>query len=139
MTKRLISFFLAAVLVLCLTACGGKQDCNVTMEQVIDVYTDEGYIVWSETYESPEDGCVGVVQANLVNEDFICFTFFDSDENAKAYYESIYDPVSAFFYSVLHADSDPQRVQIWGNICIEYFTDSLYEPFQSLTSNEDST
>lgn len=134
--RRFISIFLAFTLAMTLCSCKEYRS-DVTREEVISAYEAAGYQVSSGVYETPlESGAVAYVQADHEDGDYIYFTFFANEEDAKACEEEQDHPGVIFLFSVIFGDPSWIRMETYGCIVVSYRDPEFFEPFeQLLTSN----
>ncbi len=128
--KRL--FWIVIPLLLILASCSAAKP-QPTREEIAEAYSQAGYSVWTELYDEPlEEGQIAYLQANHPDGDYIYFTFFETEEAAKAYKEEYYHPVAMGFFSVIFGDPAWQQWIVHGNMVAEYDEPAFYEVFQNL-------
>lgn len=130
---RIFPFLLA--LCLLLTGCRGANN-DISRQQIIDAYEAAGYRVSSRVYASPvEFGQVAYVRADQPDGDqYVYFTFFDTEENARAYAKTKDHPVMLSMFSLIYGQPQWLRVQCYGSIVVEYWDSQLMRPFRQLQS-----
>ena len=130
--KRLMAIFLATVLLLCGCTLANYRD-DITMDEIVEVYKGAGYSVWAEVYdEKLDEGEVASIQANYSDGNYIYFSVFETEEEAKAYKEEYYHPFAMWFFSVIYGESLWPRWKVYGCVVVQYTDPDLLEPFQEL-------
>ena len=124
------------ILLLCtlLVGCPATRS-DISLEEVVQVYNEAGYSVWSEVYDEPlDDGQIAAIQANHPNGDYIYFTFFTNNKEAKAYKKEYYHPVTMSLFSVIYGDPQWPLWKVYGCIVIEYdyANSDFLKPFNKL-------
>ena len=128
--KRL--FLLVVLCILCLTACH-QEYRTVTREDIVAAYEAAGYSVWSEVYdEEMEFGQIAAVQANHPDGDYIYFTFFETEEAAKAYEKELDHPITKGLFSIIYGKPMWVRMETYGCLVVEYWIPEYMEPFEGL-------
>ena len=129
--RKLTVILTVAALMLCGCAPGEAQ--SVSMEEIARAYEDAGYQVSCKYYDQPyEDGAIGYLQADAEDGEYIYFRFFDNEEDAQAYTDTMDHPGILFGFSVLFGDATWQTVKTCGTISITYFDSEDYKPFEML-------
>ena len=128
--KRLIVVFLICVLLLC--GCSPAQ-VDITREDIIAAYEAADYSVWSDVYdEKMEHGSIAYIQANHPDGDYIYFTFFETEEEAKAYEKELDHPITKGLFSLIYGKPMWVRMETYGCLVVEYWIPEYMEPFESL-------
>ncbi len=123
---------LAVIVLLLLSSCSSYRE-DATPEDIVAAYEAAGYSVWSEYYdEKLEDGQIGYIQANHPDGDYIYFSIFETEEEAKAFKEEFYHPVTMGLFSAIFGDPSWQRWEVYENIVIQYDEPEFYEVFLDL-------
>ena len=131
--KRIIVIALVCIMIFSLCSCSSQYRTDITMDEIIDAYNTAGYTVYSEVYdEKLEHGSIASIQANHPNGDYIYFSFFETEEEAKAYEESFDHPIMKGLFSVIFGDPMWVRMETYGCIVAEYWNEDLFEPFEKL-------
>jgi hypothetical protein len=127
--------FLALLLVTAVlfSGCSSQYHTDVTREEIVAAYETAGYNVWTNTYENKlETGAIAYVQANHPDGDYIYFTFFESEEDAKAYEIELDHPVMKGLFSVIFGDPSWERLETYGCIVVSYTNPDFFDPFEEL-------
>ena len=128
--KRIFVFVLA--LSLLLVGCT-RRNCDVGREQIVEAYEAAGYNVSTGGYEQPlEYGQTAYIQANHPDGEYIYFTFFETEADAKAYKREYYHPVMMGLFSVIFGEPSWQRWEVYGCIVVEYDNSDYMQPFEKL-------
>jgi hypothetical protein len=128
--KRIFVFVLA--LSLLLVGCT-RRNCDVGREQIVEAYEAAGYNVSTGVYEQPlEYGQTAYIQANHPDGEYIYFTFFETEADAKAYKREFYHPVMMVLFSVIFGEPSWQRWEVYGCIVVEYDNSDYMQPFEKL-------
>jgi hypothetical protein len=132
--------FLAFLLVICgvfFAGCYTDRTSNVeiTCEELIAAYEEAGYGVFHNETDEGEDveyNCY--VRINDPNsDDYAYFHFFDSHEEALAYFEEApYATIGVGLFSLIWGQPTWLRNKTYNQITIEYDNAELYKPFQKL-------
>lgn len=129
--KKFFVFLL--VLLLLLSGCSTKYRTDVTPAEIVEAYEAAGYTVSAKTYdEKLEYGQIGYIQADHPDGDYIYFTIFETEEDAKAYKEEFYHPGMMGLFSAIFGDPSWQRCEVYGCIVVQYDNSDFYEPFEEL-------
>ena len=130
--KRFLSFVLIAVLLLCLCGCSVVRT-DITMDEIVSAYEAAGYQVSSGYYdEKTEWGVIGYIRADHPNGDYIYFSIFDNEENARGYKDKLYHPGVMGMFSFIFGDAKWMRWEVYGKIVVEYTNSETYKPFEML-------
>ena len=130
--RRLFSIFLLVFLLLSFCGCSTYRT-DITMDEIIAVYEDAGYSVWSEVYDEKLDfGSIASIQANHPNGDYIYFDIFESQADAQACKEACYHPVAVGLFSILYGDPSWLRWDVYGCVLVQFDDPALFEPFKTL-------
>lgn len=137
--KRYIALILT-LLMLFLSGCTGTRT-DITREEIVGAYEAAGYSVWTDIYDEPlEEGEIAYVQANHPDGDYIYFSIFETEEDAKAYKEEYYHPAMMGLFSVIFGDPSWQQWEVCGCIVAQYDEPDFFEPFRELQkANEKSS
>lgn len=123
----------ALLIVLLLTGCTPRHRTDITREEIIAAYEAAGYEVWSRVYDEKLDyGQVAYVQANHPDGNYIYFSIFESEAEAKAYKNEYYHPVMMGLFSVIFGQPSWQRWKVYGCIVVQYDDENHFYPFQGL-------
>ena len=129
--KRIIALSLIFVLLLC--GCTTPDDRGITVEKIVEAYEAAGYGVWAEVYdEKLDEGEVASIQANHPNGDYIYFSVFENEQEAKEYKDEYYHPFMMWFFSVIYGESLWPRWEVYGCVVVQYTDPDLFEPFREL-------
>ena len=113
--------------------CAPQYRTDVTREEIVAAYQAAGYSVWTDTYdEKLEHGEIAYVQANHPDGDYIYFSFFESEEEAKAYKDEYHHPIAMGLFSIIYGDPSWVRCKVYGCIVVEYDEPAFFEPFEEL-------
>lgn len=125
------------VFFLLLSGCSSKYRTDVTPEEIVAAYEKAGYSVYFEYYdEKLEEGEIGAIQANHPDGDYIYFSIFETEEEAKAAKETYYHPVAMHLFSVIFGDPSWQRWDVYGTIVAQYVEPDFMEPFEELLKGD---
>lgn len=125
-------FVLFVIVLLLFSSCSSYHE-DVTPEDIVAAYEAAGYSVWFRYYdEKLEDGEIGYIQANHPDGDYIYFSIFETEEEAKACKEEFYHPVAMGLFSVVFGDPSWQRWEVYENIVIQYDEPEFYDVFLDL-------
>lgn len=126
-------FAIVIILSLLLVGCSRRSYPNISREEIVSAYEAAGYNVWSDTYDEPlEYGQIAHVQANHPDGDYIYFTIFENEADAKAYKRELYHPVMMGLFSIIFGDPSWQRWEVYGCIVVEYDNPDFMDPFKEL-------
>ena len=131
-------FPLVLVIALVFSGCSIRRT-DITRGDIIDAYQKAGYTVWSTEYDAPlEEGEIAYVQAIRPDGDYIYFSFFESNEQAKRCKELYYHPVAMSFFALIYGEMNWPRWEVYGSIIAEYnlFDSELLEPFSELMKSK---
>jgi hypothetical protein len=129
--KRLVQAVL--VVTLLFTGCASNYRTDITREEIIAAYEAKGYIVWTNAYdEKLDNGSVAYVQANHPDGDYIYFSFFETEEDAKVYKDQYYHPAMMGLFTVIFGDPSWTRWDVYGRIVVEYDEPDFIKPFEEL-------
>ena len=132
--RRILWILIALMLILSSCSAANPQP---TREEIAYAYSHAGYSVWTDAYDEPLDhGQIAYLQANHPDGDYIYFSFFETEEAAKAYKEEYYHPMAMGLFSVIFGDPSWQKWIVNGNIVIEYDEPAFYEVFQDLLNGK---
>ena len=130
-------FLVVIVLALLLTGCMPRYQPEVSREEIVAAYESAGYGVWSDTYDETLDyGEIAYVQANHPDGDYIYFSFFETEEDAKAYKEEFYHPFMMGLFSIIFGEPSWQRWGVYGCIVVQYDDPELLTPFEHLVERK---
>ena len=130
--KRLIALLLLISLLMFGCTAPDYRD-DITLEEIVAAYEAAGYSVWWEVYEEKLDiGEIGSIQANHPNGEYIYFSFFKSEEEAKAYKEEYYHPSAMWLFSVIYGQPSWLCWEVYGCFVVQYDDPELFKPFQEL-------
>lgn len=128
--KRCLIVLLAVILLLC--ACASDRT-DVTQEEIIKAYEAAGYTVSAGDYnEMLENGEIGYIRADHPDGDYIYFSIFDTEEEAKTFKKEFYHPGMMGLFSVFFGDPSWQRWEVYGNIVVQYDNPEFYEVFENI-------
>ncbi len=129
--KRFVAVVLIVVLLLC--GCTTPDYRDITLEKIVAAYEAAGYSVWSEVYdEKLETGEIASIQANHPDGNYIYFSIFETEEEAKANKEEYYHPVMMWLFSVIYGKPSWIRLKVYGCVVVQYDDPDLFEPFREL-------
>ena len=126
------------ILLLCcmLSGCASKRT-DITQEEIIAAYEEAGYTVWSGFYDEKLDyGIIGYIRADHPNGDYIYFSIFETEEEAKAYKDNGYHPGMMGLFSAIFGDPSWQRWEVYGCMVVQYDDPEFYEVFEKLLSSK---
>ena len=130
MKKFIVLLF---VTVLLLSGCSSQYRTDVTPEEIIAVYEAAGYNVSANTYdEKLEHSQISYIQADHPDGDYIYFSIFENEEDARAFKEEFYHPGMMGLFSVIFGDPSWQRWEVYGCIVVQYDNPDFFEPFEEL-------
>lgn len=130
--KRFILLFM--IVALLLSGCG-FSGTDIPREEIVAAYEAAGYSVWTDTYdEQLEQGQIASVQANHPDGGYIYFSFFESNEQAKACKKQYYHPLAMSFFAVIYGELYWPRWEVYGPVLVEYnlFDSEFLDPFHEL-------
>lgn len=131
--KRIFSVLLMVAMVLSLfSGCAGRQDKEVTCQDVIAAYEEAGYSVWHKDYPEKEYGYTCCIEIEGEDGSHISFHFFDTEKEAQDYAKERKWNVVLWLYTAAMFQPTWLTTKTYGNIEIEYDDGALYKPFQSL-------
>lgn len=132
--KRILSILLICAAVFSsVTACGAKQDKDVTCEDVIAAYEEAGYGVTHLEYPDKDYGYLcNVIIRDSNGESSISFKFFETDAEAQAEADASQWNVILWLYSAAMFQPTWLHTEHYRNIEIEYDDTDLYGPFRDL-------
>ena len=126
-------FVLVFAVLLLFSGCASKKRTDVTPEEIVAAYENTGYNVSIIYYdEKIEHGQIGYIQANHPDGDYIYFSIFETEEEAKAYKKEFYHPGILGLFSVIFGDPSFPRWEVYRNIVIQYDDPAFFEPFEEL-------
>lgn len=128
--KRLLTVALLCILLLC--ACAPTR-VNITREDIVAAYEAAGYEVWTRVYDEKMDtGSIAYVQADHPDGGYIYFSFFETEEEAKAYEKEYDHPIMKGLFSIIYGDPMWVRMETYGCIVVEYWIPEHFAPFEAL-------
>lgn len=129
--KRFLCFIFA--LFLLISGCSSRERTDITREEIVAAYEAAGYSVWSEVYdEKLDEGEVASIQANHSDGNYIYFSIFETEDEAKAYKEEYYHPFTMWLFSVIYGKSLWPRWEVYGCVVVQYDDPDLFDPFREL-------
>lgn len=129
MKKTLLVLLLIAFL---LCGCAPVRT-DITREEIVAAYEAAGYAVSSRVYDEKLDyGQIAYVQANHPNGDYIYFSIFASEAEAKAYKKAYYHPVMMGLFSAIYGDPSWPRWEVYESIIVQYDEPDFLDPFTDL-------
>ena len=130
--KRVLAILLATVFLL--SGCSILDVCpSVSLEDIASVYSEAGYSVWTDVYDEPlEDGQIASIQADHPDGDYIYFSFFSTNEDARACKAEYYHPVAMLLFSAIYGDPSWVRWVVYDNVIIQYDEPNFFVPFIEL-------
>ncbi len=133
--KRLSIILIA--LVLLLAGCAPQYRTDITREEIVAAYEAAGYSVTSRVYDEKLDyGEIAYIQANHPDGDYIYFSIFETEKEAKAYKEEFYHPVMMGLFSVIYGRPSWPRWEVYGNIVVEYDQPDYFAVFEDLLKSK---
>ena len=135
MDRKWIAVFLLIILLFNGCAATGK---DVTREEIIAAYEKAGYEVWSRVYDEPmEYGLMGYIKAQHPDGDYIYFSIFETEEQAKAYKQEYYHPaMMGLFLSIFAGKIYVPRWEVYGCFVAQFENPAFYEVFQNLRKGQ---
>ena len=135
MDRKWIAVFLLIILLFNGCAATGK---DVTREEIIAAYEKAGYEVWSRVYDKPmEYGLMGYIKAQHPDGDYIYFSIFETEEQAKAYKQEFYHPMAhGLFLSIFAGEVYVPKCETYGCFVVQYENPAFYEVFQELLKGQ---
>ena len=128
--KRLLIFILPMFLLL--SACASYRS-DVTSDEIVAAYEESGYTVSTHTYdEKLEYGVVGYIKAENSSGDYIYFSIFETEDEARAYHEEFNHPGAMSIMSVIFGEPGLHRWQHHGCFVVEYDDAEFYDVFLDL-------
>ncbi len=128
--KRFAALLLSVIVLL--SGCAQTRT-DVTREEIVAAYEDAGYFVTSKIYDEKLDyGQIGYIQAEHPDGDYIYFSIFESEADAKAYKKEFYHPAVMGLFSAIFGDPSWQRWEVHGCFVAEYDEPDFIEPFEKL-------
>ena len=131
MYRKWIAVFLLIILLFNGCAATGK---DVTREEIIAAYEKAGYEVWSRVYDEPmEYGLMGYIKAQHPDGDYIYFSIFETEEQAKAYKQEFYHPMAQdLFLSIFAGEVYVPKCETYGCFVVQYENPVFFAVFQNL-------
>lgn len=131
MYRKWIAVFLLIILLFNGCAATGK---DVTREEIIAAYEKAGYEVWSRIYDEPmEYGLMGYIKAQHPDGDYIYFSIFETEEQAKAYKQEFYHPMAhGLFLSIFAGEVYVPKCETYGCFVVQYENPVFFTVFQNL-------
>ena len=135
MDRKWIAVFLLIILLFNGCAATGK---DVTREEIIAAYEKAGYEVWSRVYDEPmEYGLMGYIKALHPDGDYIYFSIFETEEQAKAYKQEFYHPMAhGLFLSIFAGEVYVPKWEVYGCFVVQYENPAFYEVLQNLRKGQ---
>ena len=135
MDRKWIAVFLLIILLFNGCAATGP---DISREEIIAAYEQAGYSVVSRDYEQPgEYGEIGFVKADHPSGDYIYFSVFETEEQAKAYKQEFYHPVAqGLFLSIFAGEVYVPKCETYGCFVVQYENPAFYEVFQNLRKGQ---
>ena len=135
MDRKWIAVFLLIILLFNGCAATGK---DVTREEIIAAYEKAGYEVWSRIYDEPmEYGLMGYIKAQHPDGDYIYFSIFETEEQAKAYKQEFYHPMAhGLFLSLFAGEVYVPKCETYGCFVVQFENPAFYEVFQNLRKGQ---
>ena len=135
MDRKWIAVFL--LIILLLNGCAATPT-DITREEIIAAYEQAGYSVVSRDYEQPgEYGEIGFVKADHPSGDYIYFSVFETEEQAKTYKQECYHPaMMGLFLSIFAGEIYVPRWEVYGCFVVQFENPAYYEVFQNLRKGQ---
>ena len=135
MDRKWIAFFLLIILLFNGCAATGK---DVTREEIIAAYEKAGYEVWSRVYDEPmEYGLMGYIKAQHPDGDYIYFSIFETEEQAKAYKQEFYHPMAhGLFLSIFAGEVYVPKWEVYGCFVVQYENPEFFQPHEKLVKGK---
>lgn len=139
MRKKFLSIALIFALFLFISGCSVTRT-DITQEEIVAAYEEAGYEVWSRAYDEKLDhGEIAYVQADHPDGDYIYFSIFENEKDAKAYKEEYYHPVMMGLFSVIFGEPSWQRWEVYGCILVQYDDSDFFDPFRELLKGNEKS
>lgn len=135
MDRKWIAVFLLIILLFNGCAATGK---DVTREEIIAAYEKAGYEVWSRVYDEPmEYGLMGYIKAQHPDGDYIYFSIFETEEQAKAYKQEFYHPMAhGLFLSIFAGEVYVPKWEVYGCFVVQYENPEFFQPHEKLVKGK---
>ena len=131
--KRLFAVFLTCILVFSLSACASKTKSEISAEEIVAAYEAAGYDVSCRIYdEKLEHGFIAYIKASHPDGDYIYFSIFENEADAKSFKDEFYHPGMMGLLSVIFGDPSWHRCDVHGCIVVEYDDPDFLRPFEKL-------
>jgi len=137
--KKIISAFLILSFVLSLTACGRSEPKEISCEEIIEAYKNEGYNVEFHNHDDPiyydsNQSCqIMITDPKDPENNYLYITRYFTEKGAKAASrENEFNPVLWMFFSIF----GEHRWLItghYGDLTYETFDMKMLKPLKELT------
>ncbi len=136
MRKIVICLLLASLLIMPLSACSEKQYREASPDEVVSVYEDAGFTVFSKDY-SADDEVVYDHYIKVENDgEAAHIYFYESAETAEEKRAEIDGNVGILLFSFIFGDPMLVHAERYGMVVIEYEQESFKSPLQKLAEAE---
>ncbi len=134
--KKLAIFALSILLFISsifLISCKEKHYKEATCQEVIAAYEQANYDVWHKDMEE-EDEYVCVVKASRKKnaDEYVYFTFFETEEEAEAYVAEHDHTLLTYLFTLIFGGEGYARMDNYGKVVVEYDDKALLKPFKIL-------
>ena len=131
--RKLLAVLLSLTLLLSFAACEPQYRTDVTREEIIASYKASDYSGSSQSYgEKLEHGVIGYIRADHPDGEYIYFSIFETEADARVYKDEFYHPTGMGLFSAIYGDPSWQRWEVYGCIVAQYDDPECVEPFKEL-------
>ena len=117
---------------LSIVSCGGSER-EITPEELKVEYISHGYLVTVMERGENEYGNTCTVQAASPDGEggYIFFEFFETEEEAEAYYEQFKNTTGILLFSAIFGDPMMVKYKLHGKIVVSYGARAHYKIFKN--------
>ena len=135
MYRKLIAIFLP--LILLLNGCASSHK-DITREEIVHAYQEADYEVWFRDYDEPmEYGQIGYIRADHPDGDYIYFSVFETEDQAKDYEQEYYHPIAmGLFLSIYAGEIHIPKWDVYGCYVAQYKNPAYFDVFQELIKSK---
>ena len=134
--KKILSIILLLPLCFSFVACGGQTPKEISCEDVIKAYEDEGYYVVHPEHKTQEDSSqLCYIKASLseeIDSDYIYFITYFTEEQAKEATERDQYNLAIWLYAAISGEGRWLKTGAYGKIEYSYYNSDFIKPFNKL-------
>ncbi len=136
--------FIAVLIIICtvfgFSGCTTSEKVELTCDEIAQAYTDAGFYV-KHYHEESEDGSychINIQDAEelLEDTDVIYFTFFESEDEAKAFTKDNKWNLILYIFGVMFGEFRWLKSKTYGDISYQYWGKQMIKPFNDLVKSK---